>query len=108
MYPVNLKKEDYPGYNNKRGAGLKCHEPFPLGEGSTFIFGFYRARKRKDGTPFDSRYANAKSATGMNEFPASSKFDGSGMGYSVREYPRFDSFIYPRTSFTRNMTGHPA
>ena len=46
MYPVNLKKEDYPGYNNKRGAGLKCHEPFPLGEGSTFIFGFYRARKR--------------------------------------------------------------
>ncbi|KAH9804411.1 NB-ARC domain-containing protein [Citrus sinensis] len=131
MYPVNLKKEDYPGYNNKRGAGLKCDEPFPLGECSTFIFGFYRARRRvmsyggfankrhqplqeipiqvqKDGTPFDSRYANAKSATGMNEFPACSKFDGSGMGYSVREYPRFDSFIHPQTSFTRNMTDHPA
>ncbi|KAH9804396.1 NB-ARC domain-containing protein [Citrus sinensis] len=126
MYPVNLKKEDYPGYNNKRGAGLKCDEPFPLGECSTFIFGFYRARKRvmsyggfankrhqpvqeipiqvqKDGTPFDSRYANAKSATGINEFPASSKFDGSGRDYSVPEYPSGTRNVIPHDSRVRSF-----
>ncbi|KAK9209947.1 hypothetical protein WN944_002316 [Citrus x changshan-huyou] len=107
MYRVNFKKEDYPGYNNKRRAGLKCDEPFHLGECSSFIFGFYRARKRamsyggftnkipqpvqeipiqmqKHETPSDLRFPNAKSATGMNEFPAWAKFDGSGVGYSVR------------------------
>ncbi|OVA08279.1 protein of unknown function DUF2431 [Macleaya cordata] len=37
---VDFKKQDYPGYNNKRGAGPKCDEPFPLGKCSTFKFGF--------------------------------------------------------------------
>ncbi|PIA56162.1 hypothetical protein AQUCO_00700485v1 [Aquilegia coerulea] len=35
---VEFNKEDYPGYNNKRGAGVRCDEPFPLGECSTFKF----------------------------------------------------------------------
>ncbi|KAL6999074.1 25S rRNA (uracil2634-N3)-methyltransferase [Sarracenia purpurea var. burkii] len=29
---VDFKIADYPGYNNKRGASLRCDEPFPLGE----------------------------------------------------------------------------
>ncbi|ERN19131.1 hypothetical protein AMTR_s00061p00154840 [Amborella trichopoda] len=30
--------EDYPGYNNKRGDGGRCDEPFPLGVATTFKF----------------------------------------------------------------------
>ena len=37
---VDFKKEDYPGYNNKRGAGSRCDEPFRLGACSTFKFRF--------------------------------------------------------------------
>ncbi|KAI9119984.1 hypothetical protein K1719_008953 [Acacia pycnantha] len=35
---VEFKKEDYPGYNNKRGDGSRCDQPFPLGKCSTFKF----------------------------------------------------------------------
>ncbi|OIW09525.1 hypothetical protein TanjilG_13749 [Lupinus angustifolius] len=35
---AEFRKEDYPGYNNKRGDGNRCDEPFPLGECSTFKF----------------------------------------------------------------------
>ncbi|XWS27683.1 hypothetical protein CRYUN_Cryun25bG0002400 [Craigia yunnanensis] len=38
---VNFNNEDYPGYHNKRGDGLRCDAPFPLGESSTFKFRFY-------------------------------------------------------------------
>ncbi|CAL5202420.1 unnamed protein product [Lathyrus oleraceus] len=34
----DFKKEDYPGYNNKRGDGNRCNKPFPLGKCSTFKF----------------------------------------------------------------------
>ncbi|GLU24005.1 hypothetical protein SLE2022_399780 [Rubroshorea leprosula] len=37
---VEFKIGDYPGYNNKRGAGPKCDEPFPLGFCDTYKFGF--------------------------------------------------------------------
>ena len=35
---VDFKIEDYPGYNNKRGSGPRCDEPFPLKQCSTFKF----------------------------------------------------------------------
>lgn len=35
---TNFRIEDFPGYNNKRGAGSRCDEPFPLGKCSTFKF----------------------------------------------------------------------
>ncbi|KAK7301869.1 hypothetical protein RJT34_12745 [Clitoria ternatea] len=35
---ADFKKENYPGYNNKRGNGDRCDEPFPLGECSTYKF----------------------------------------------------------------------
>ncbi|KAK7381213.1 hypothetical protein VNO78_33744 [Psophocarpus tetragonolobus] len=31
----------YPGYNNKRGDGVKCDQSFPIGECSTFMFMSY-------------------------------------------------------------------
>ncbi|MED6207723.1 hypothetical protein PIB30_038349 [Stylosanthes scabra] len=45
---ADFKKEDYPGYNNKRGDSYRCDEPFPLGKCSTFKFIFNpRATVRK-------------------------------------------------------------
>ncbi|XP_026453102.1 heavy metal-associated isoprenylated plant protein 41-like isoform X1 [Papaver somniferum] len=40
---VEFKKEDYPGYKNKRGAGPRCNEPFPLGKCCTFKFVFKKS-----------------------------------------------------------------
>nr|GMC49787.1 heavy metal-associated isoprenylated plant protein 41-like [Ipomoea batatas] len=37
---VDFNKADYPGYNQKRGDGARCDEPFPLGECRTFKFIF--------------------------------------------------------------------
>ncbi|XP_010552431.1 PREDICTED: uncharacterized protein LOC104822783 [Tarenaya hassleriana] len=37
---VEFKKEYYPGYQNKRGAGSRCDEPFILGSCSVFMFRF--------------------------------------------------------------------
>ncbi|XP_058783951.1 heavy metal-associated isoprenylated plant protein 41-like [Vicia villosa] len=38
MECTDFKKEDYPGYYNKRGDGNKCDKSFPLGRCSTFKF----------------------------------------------------------------------
>ncbi|GAV59633.1 DUF2431 domain-containing protein [Cephalotus follicularis] len=35
---LDFKKQDYPGYNNKKGDSSTCDKPFPLGECSTFKF----------------------------------------------------------------------
>jgi 25S rRNA (uracil2634-N3)-methyltransferase len=35
---VEFQKEDYPGYNQKRGDGDRCDEEFPLRNGCTFKF----------------------------------------------------------------------
>ena len=35
---TNFKKEDYPGYNQKRGDGAKCNRSFPLGDCCTYRF----------------------------------------------------------------------
>ncbi|KAI3847229.1 hypothetical protein MKX03_000974 [Papaver bracteatum] len=40
---VEFKKEYYPGYKNKRGAGPRCNEPFPLGKCCTFKFEFRKS-----------------------------------------------------------------
>ncbi|XP_057433212.1 uncharacterized protein LOC130726023 [Lotus japonicus] len=43
----DFKKEDYPGYNNKRGDSNRCDEPFPLGKCSTFKF-IYNPKARRN------------------------------------------------------------
>ncbi|EAZ45128.1 hypothetical protein OsJ_29765 [Oryza sativa Japonica Group] len=35
---VDFRKEDYPGYNQKRGDSAKCDQPFELGACCTFMF----------------------------------------------------------------------
>ncbi|XP_010480131.1 PREDICTED: uncharacterized protein At4g26485 isoform X2 [Camelina sativa] len=42
---VAFHKSNYPGYENKRGDGSRCDQPFPLGECSTFKFRFSRVAK---------------------------------------------------------------
>lgn len=37
---VEFHQYCYPGYENKRGAGPKCYQSFPIGECSTFKFIF--------------------------------------------------------------------
>ncbi|KAK1399185.1 Heavy metal-associated isoprenylated plant protein [Heracleum sosnowskyi] len=37
---VAFKKEDYPGYENKRGSSSRCDQSFPLGICCTFKFSF--------------------------------------------------------------------
>ncbi|XAR67324.1 hypothetical protein NMG60_11002031 [Bertholletia excelsa] len=44
---VDFHIEDYPGYNNKRGDGIRCDEPFPLGKCSTFKFKFLPTAKKR-------------------------------------------------------------
>ncbi|KAI3923439.1 hypothetical protein MKW92_005507, partial [Papaver armeniacum] len=43
---VKFRKEDYPGYKNKKGSGPRCNESFRLGECSTFKFEFLHCVKK--------------------------------------------------------------
>ncbi|TVU09957.1 hypothetical protein EJB05_43456, partial [Eragrostis curvula] len=44
---VCFQKEDYPGYDQKRGSGSRCDQPFPLGPCCTFKFQIGYMKKRK-------------------------------------------------------------
>ncbi|XP_020255312.1 heavy metal-associated isoprenylated plant protein 41-like [Asparagus officinalis] len=44
---TNFSIEDYPGYNNKRGDGSRCDQPFRLGECRTFMFRIGDIHKKK-------------------------------------------------------------
>ncbi|XP_025801613.1 heavy metal-associated isoprenylated plant protein 41-like [Panicum hallii] len=48
---VPFQKEDYPGYNQKRGDGARCDEPFDLGACCTFKFqiGDLKKLKKRNG-----------------------------------------------------------
>ena len=35
---IRFQKDDYPGYNQKRGDGAKCNRSFPLGDCCTYKF----------------------------------------------------------------------
>ncbi|CAM0951908.1 unnamed protein product [Alopecurus aequalis] len=44
---VHFSKEDYPGYDQKRGDGAKCDQPFALGPCCTFMFCLGDVKKLK-------------------------------------------------------------
>ncbi|XP_050235992.1 uncharacterized protein LOC126686025 [Mercurialis annua] len=58
---VKFKIEDYPGYNNKRGDGTRCDEPFPLGECSIFKFRFSAALNKMSNLTSHSGFALGRS-----------------------------------------------
>lgn len=45
---ADFKREDYPGYNNKRGDSYRCDEPFPRGKCNTFNFIYNPKAKRQN------------------------------------------------------------
>nr|GEX76308.1 hypothetical protein [Tanacetum cinerariifolium] len=47
---VKFEIEDYPGYNNKRGEGIRSDSPFPLGECCTFKFILYSKSNKSIGS----------------------------------------------------------
>ncbi|KAK1399187.1 hypothetical protein POM88_009050 [Heracleum sosnowskyi] len=69
---VAFKKEDYPGYENKRGSSSRCDQSFPLGNCCTFKFSFsYDAlvaqiRKRPQ-NPFEFRRPLSDGGTLIDE-----------------------------------------
>ncbi|KAM0915782.1 hypothetical protein ACQ4PT_010604 [Festuca glaucescens] len=74
---VDFFKEDYPGYNQKRGAGAKCDQPFALGPCCTFMFclGDVKKLKKTHGNRVgsisflgDSRFYPGVSAASMRQF----------------------------------------
>ncbi|CAK7345922.1 unnamed protein product [Dovyalis caffra] len=58
---VDFKIGDYPGYSNKRGAGNRCDESFPLGECSTFKFRSFCTAKKTYGVTSNSGSALKRS-----------------------------------------------
>ncbi|KAM0890188.1 hypothetical protein ACQ4PT_027213 [Festuca glaucescens] len=74
---VAFSKEDYPGYNQKRGDSAKCDQPFALGPCCTFMFclGDVKKLKKAHGNRVgsisflgDSKFYPGVSATGMSPF----------------------------------------
>ncbi|KAH0707401.1 hypothetical protein KY290_011958 [Solanum tuberosum] len=63
---ADFKIENYPGYNNKRGAGSKCDEPFHLGECNTFKFKFNPSPKNVPRTKHKKRFLHAPSQNLQN------------------------------------------
>ncbi|KAG8049862.1 hypothetical protein GUJ93_ZPchr0009g1210 [Zizania palustris] len=53
---ISFRKEDYPGYNQKRGDGGRCDQPFVLGSCCTFMFciGDFKKLKKVHGNRIDS------------------------------------------------------
>lgn len=52
---VKFKINDYPGYNNKRGAGWKPDHPFPLGRCNTFKFVLSSTKKSSPSIYFGTK-----------------------------------------------------
>ncbi|RVW25281.1 Heavy metal-associated isoprenylated plant protein 41 [Vitis vinifera] len=79
---VDFKKEDYPGYNNKRGAGSRCDEPFPLGACGTFKFRFSPIAMKMSRivchSDLNHRGSQQINLMQMQQWPGSSDYRGPG------------------------------
>ncbi|XVE80614.1 hypothetical protein DITRI_Ditri14bG0153400 [Diplodiscus trichospermus] len=107
---VNFNKEDYPGYQNKRGDGSRCDEPFPLGESSTFKFGFFHRAKKvcKATTSLGSIWNKSQHFQNiqmqMQLWPNSSNFNYPQRNQSMNRIPlhdRLPSAIPTRNQYSR-------
>ncbi|KAK9269555.1 hypothetical protein L1049_001331 [Liquidambar formosana] len=87
---VDFKREDYPGYNNKRGAGPRCDEPFPLRECSTFKFRF---------SPTAGKMCRVRNQLGSTCRPQQLQ----DISIPMQRSPTSFDFRYPQTNFIANM-----
>ncbi|KAK7820033.1 heavy metal-associated isoprenylated plant protein 41 [Quercus suber] len=105
---VDFKKEDYPGYHNKRGDGWRCDEPFPLGECSTFKFRLSPTTKRLH-TGITSMFASMRERPlqfqripmQMQQWSSSIKFS-SRAGHLTNMEQTSQHVSFPLTSSTGN------
>ncbi|XP_057432525.1 heavy metal-associated isoprenylated plant protein 41-like [Lotus japonicus] len=67
----DFKKEDYPGYNNKRGDSYRCDEPFPLGMCSTFKF-IYNPKARLAFQEIQDAVEQLPTPIGLHYYPQAS------------------------------------
>ncbi|KAK1631764.1 hypothetical protein QYE76_006079 [Lolium multiflorum] len=68
MHVVMFQKQDYPGYNQKRGDGAKSNQTFPLGDCSTFKFGVKPNEGQEDS--FCDDFTQALVCVGDSQIPS--------------------------------------
>ncbi|GMH05838.1 hypothetical protein Nepgr_007678 [Nepenthes gracilis] len=103
---VDFNISDYPGYDNKRGSGSRCDDPFPLGECSTFkfIISASAVRKSKNLAHFNTEIAPVhqflqvppqQSPIFLSSMTKIAWFLASRMGDSLREqcFHDFDCYF---------------
>ncbi|EER96935.1 hypothetical protein BDA96_02G251400 [Sorghum bicolor] len=85
---VGFQKEDYPGYDQKKGDGPACDKPFPLSNSFTFTFKF-KIGDLKKGKKRNGRRAGAISSVGGDTRPCHPLplvQPGSGLQFVPRAY----------------------
>ncbi|KAF8392862.1 hypothetical protein HHK36_021101 [Tetracentron sinense] len=87
---TDFKREDYLGYDNKRGAGPRCDEPFPLGECSTFKFKLCHNTKKMSRVTMSLGFTDGRSHQIQGRVP------------QMQNFTSLD-FSYPRTDYSINM-----
>ncbi|XP_054797492.1 uncharacterized protein LOC129302597 [Prosopis cineraria] len=109
---VDFKKEDYPGYNNKRGDGSRADEPFPLGKCSTFKF---VAIMKKESNPRNQRILSnhhyprsfsqhsSPSVVGCRKGQLPMFGGGNSCDLQRSLWCESNMFMYPETEYVRNM-----
>ena len=79
---VAFKREDYQGYNNKRGAGSRCDDLFHLGACSTLKFRFSPTAKKSSRvvchSDLNHRGSQHLNLIEMQQWPGSSDYRGPG------------------------------
>ncbi|XP_016460781.1 uncharacterized protein At4g26485 [Nicotiana tabacum] len=102
---ADFKIENYPGYNNKYGAGSKCDESFPLRECTTFMFILDPSCKS-----MHKRKQNKLQKRELYLHTPSQKIQKVSNCISPPIYPFQQqlSSIYSRTSPTYDMNGFPS
>ncbi|WOH00795.1 hypothetical protein DCAR_0520170 [Daucus carota subsp. sativus] len=71
---VAFNKEDYLGYENKRGSGKRCNDCFLLGECCTFKFSFFQNAKVTKVKRNVKRLRNLKKALKLPQEPSPCNF----------------------------------
>ncbi|KAG2635702.1 hypothetical protein PVAP13_2NG383903 [Panicum virgatum] len=89
---VSFRKEDYPGYNQKRGDSARCDEPFDLGACCTFKFQigdlmFARSLKKKLKKRNGKRPDSIPSLGGSNIYPGNRVTDRDNTGRMLMPPP---------------------
>ncbi|KAF8391325.1 hypothetical protein HHK36_023629 [Tetracentron sinense] len=79
---TDFKREDYLGYDNKRGAGPRCDEPFRLGECSIFKFRLWHNTKKMSQVTMSLGFTDGRSRQIQVRVPQMQNFTFAGFQLS--------------------------